>query len=123
MYCKDIGRWIPVQLSWIQGLSKTYYTVHFSILFRQFLIPSLLQHERENMARSIVDFSKAQQSGFIVTYMEVFGAQNPLEALKKLKGCREHFRQSVTQVKHNRAVIMADEEVSLSITCLHFAGD
>jgi hypothetical protein len=96
MYCEDIGCWIPVQLSWIRGLSEKYYTVHFSILFRQFLIPSLLQHKRENMACSIVEFLKAQQGGFIAAYMEVFRAQNPLEALKKLKGCREHFRQSVT---------------------------
>jgi hypothetical protein len=65
MYCDDIGRCIPVQLSWIRGLSKTYYLVHFTILFQQFLIPSLLQHKRKNMAWSIVDFSKAQQSGFV----------------------------------------------------------
>ena len=50
MYCKDIGHWIPVQLSWIQGLSESYYAVHFTILFQQFLIPSLLQHKRKNMA-------------------------------------------------------------------------
>ena len=112
MYCDDIGRWIPVQLSWIRGLSETYCTVHFTILFRQFLIPSLLQHKRENMAWSVVDFSKAQQSGFVSAYMDVFGKSDPAEALRKLKGCREHFRQSVTRVKRNRAVIMADEQVS-----------
>ncbi|OAV90028.1 hypothetical protein PTTG_28449 [Puccinia triticina 1-1 BBBD Race 1] len=110
MYCDDIGRWIPIQLSWIRGLSKSYYTVHFTVLFRQFLIPSLLQHERENMARSIVDFSKARQRGFVAAYMEVFGESNPDEALRKLKGCREHFCQSITRVKQNRAVIMADEQ-------------
>jgi hypothetical protein len=80
-----------VQLSWIRGLSKSYYTVHFSILFRQFLIPSLLQHKRKKMAWSIVDFSKAQQSGFVLAYMEVFGESDPSEALKQLKGCHEHF--------------------------------
>jgi hypothetical protein len=96
MYCNDIGRWIPVQLSWIRGLSETYYVVHFTILFQQFLIPSLLQHERKNMAQSVVDFSKAQQSGFVWAYMEVFGELDPSEALRKLKGCRENFQQSVT---------------------------
>ncbi|OAW00057.1 hypothetical protein PTTG_25154 [Puccinia triticina 1-1 BBBD Race 1] len=114
MYCDDIGRWIPVQLSWIQGLSESYYKVHFSVLFRQFLIPSLLQHERENMARSIVDFSKAQQRGFVAAYMEVFGESDPNEALRKLKGCREHFWQSITRVKRNPAVIMADKQHTLS---------
>jgi hypothetical protein len=91
MYCKDIGRWIPVQLSWIRRLSKSYYSVHFTILFLQFLIPSLLQHKRKNMACSIVNFSKAQQSGFVLAYMGIFGESNPSKALRKLKGCREHF--------------------------------
>ncbi|PLW46123.1 hypothetical protein PCASD_04187 [Puccinia coronata f. sp. avenae] len=49
-------------------------------------------------------------NGFVTAYMEVFGKLNPLEALQNLKGCREHFQQSVTWVKRNRAVIMADEE-------------
>ncbi|OAW00018.1 hypothetical protein PTTG_25145 [Puccinia triticina 1-1 BBBD Race 1] len=118
MYCDDIGQWIPVQLSWIRGLSKSYYKVHFSVLFRQFLIPSLLQHERENMACSIVDFSKAQQRGFVAAYMEVFGESDPNEALRKLKGCREHFGQSITRVKRNRAVIMADEHALFESKCL-----
>jgi hypothetical protein len=113
MYCNNIGCWIPVQLSWIRGLSKSYYAVHFSIVFRQFLIPSLLQHKRKNMARRIVDFLKAQQSGFVLAYMEVFGKADPSEALKQLKGCHKHFQQSVTRIKRNQAVIMADEQVSL----------
>jgi hypothetical protein len=91
MYCNNIGRWIPVQLIWICGLSKTYYSVHLTNLFRQFLIPSLLQHKRKNMARSIVDFSKAQQSGFVLAYMNVFG----------------------------EAVIMADKQVSFPIFNVH----
>ncbi|OAV87839.1 hypothetical protein PTTG_29266 [Puccinia triticina 1-1 BBBD Race 1] len=109
MYCDGIGRWIPVQLSWIQGLSKSYY---------KFLIPSLLQHKRENMARSIVDFSKAQQRGFVAAYMEVFGESNPNKALRKLKGCRKHFWQSITRVKRNHAVIMADKQALFESKCL-----
>ncbi|OAV99563.1 hypothetical protein PTTG_00800 [Puccinia triticina 1-1 BBBD Race 1] len=46
MYCDDINQWIP------------------------FMIPSLLPHERKSMARSLVDFSKAQQKGFIAAYMD-----------------------------------------------------
>ncbi|OAV87274.1 hypothetical protein PTTG_29506 [Puccinia triticina 1-1 BBBD Race 1] len=96
MYCGDINRWIPVQLSWIRGLGKSYYTIHFTILFRQFMIPSLLPHKRKSMARSVVDFSKAQQKGFIAAYMDVFGKTNSNKAMQKLKGCREHFQQSVS---------------------------
>ncbi|OAW00128.1 hypothetical protein PTTG_25170 [Puccinia triticina 1-1 BBBD Race 1] len=103
--------------AWIRGLSESYYTVHFTVLFCQFPIPSLLQHKRENMARSIVDFSKAQQRGFVAAYMEVFGESNPDEALRKLKGCREHFRQSITQVKQNRAALFESKCLALLQPC------
>ena len=93
MYCQDIGQWIPVQLSWIHGLSKSYYSVQFTIPSRQFLILSLLHHERKNMARSIVDFSKAQQSGFVSAYMEIFGESDQSKALRNLKECKENFQQ------------------------------
>ena len=100
-----------MQLSWIRGLGKEYYAIHFSVLFRQFLIPSMLPDERQKLATSIVDFSKAQQQGFVSAYMNVFQTNDPDDALKKLKGCKEHFRQSITRVKRNRSVIMADEQV------------
>ncbi|OAV94528.1 hypothetical protein PTTG_26983 [Puccinia triticina 1-1 BBBD Race 1] len=118
MYCDDINQWIPVQLSWIRGLGESYYTIHFTILFRQFMIPSLLPHKRESMAMSVVDFSKAQQKGFIAAYMDVFGETNLNKAMQKLKGCREHFRQLVTRVKRNRAVIMPDEQSLFESKCL-----
>ncbi|OAV85732.1 hypothetical protein PTTG_30312, partial [Puccinia triticina 1-1 BBBD Race 1] len=91
MYCDAIQRWIPVQLSWIRGLSEDYYTIHFTVLFQQFLLHSILPEEREKLATSIVDFSKAQQKGFVAAYMNVFGKTDANEAMKKLKGCREHF--------------------------------
>jgi hypothetical protein len=80
-------------------------------LFRQFLIASILPEEQEKLATSIVDFSQAQQVGFVKSYMKVFGQNSQESALKKLKGCWEHFQQSITRVKRNRAVIRADEEV------------
>ncbi|POW21224.1 hypothetical protein PSHT_02634 [Puccinia striiformis] len=91
IYCDDINRWIPVQLSWILGLSESYYEIHFTVLFRQFLLPSISPAEREALATSIVDFSQAQQNGFVAAYCRVFGKISRTEALKKLKGCREHF--------------------------------
>ncbi|KAI7959110.1 hypothetical protein MJO28_002901 [Puccinia striiformis f. sp. tritici] len=72
-YCEDIQGWNPVQLSWIQGLSEEYYKVHFTVLFQQFLIPSILPSEREKLATSIVDFSQAQQNGFLAAYCKVLG--------------------------------------------------
>jgi hypothetical protein len=119
MYNEKISRWIPVQLTWIRHLSEQYYTIHFTVLFRQFLCPSVLPHKCEKLATSIVDFSKAQQKGFVTAYMKVFG-KNKDEALRKLKGCRKHFRQSVTRVKQNQAVIMAGEEVSTTSSYVNF---
>jgi hypothetical protein len=33
MFCEQLGRWVPIQLSWIRGLSKNYYKIHFAQLF------------------------------------------------------------------------------------------
>ncbi|POW15644.1 hypothetical protein PSTT_01890 [Puccinia striiformis] len=68
MYCQTIQRWIPVQLSWIRGLSAKYYEMHFSVLFRQFLDPSISESEREAITLSVLDFSAAQRSGYIAAY-------------------------------------------------------
>jgi hypothetical protein len=46
-----------------------------------------------------------------LAYLEVFGGTNPVEARNKLKGCKQHYCASITRIKHNRAVIMADEVV------------
>jgi hypothetical protein len=77
-------------LSWIRHLSEEYYTIHFTVLFRQFMTALILPHKREKLATSIVDFSAAQQKGFVMAYMKVFG-KNEDKALRKLKGCQEHF--------------------------------
>jgi hypothetical protein len=113
MFCEQMARWIPVQLSWIRGLAKNYYRVHFAILFRQFMTVSMIPSERETLARQVVDFSLAQREGFVSAFMEVFGKANRAVALKHLKGCHEHFRAQVTRIKCNRTVVTAGEEVRL----------
>jgi hypothetical protein len=73
MFCKLLARWIPVQLTWIQGLSIPYYKAHFKTLFEHFLIPDLTRDEQLLLACQVVDFSLAQRDVFIKAYMEVFG--------------------------------------------------
>jgi hypothetical protein len=73
MFCESIACWIPVQLTWIQGLGTPYYKIHFKTLFQQFLVPELTDDERLLLARQVVDFSLAQRNGFIKAFMEVFG--------------------------------------------------
>ncbi|POW19408.1 hypothetical protein PSHT_04672 [Puccinia striiformis] len=108
MYCEQIQRWIPVLLTFIRGLSEDYYQIHFAILFRQFIDHSITEAERQAITRSVVDFSAAQRKGFIAAYVEVFKT-SAKEAGDQLKGCKEHFRQSVTRIKRNRGVVTSDE--------------
>jgi hypothetical protein len=112
MYCDELARWIPVQLSWIRHLSEEYYKLHFTTFFKQFFKQSMSHLERDGLACQVVDFSAAQANGFVQAYMEVFHEPDEQVARGKLRGCREHYRQSITRVKRNRSVIMAHEEVS-----------
>ncbi|OAV88619.1 hypothetical protein PTTG_28980 [Puccinia triticina 1-1 BBBD Race 1] len=116
MYCNQINQWIPVQLSWIRGLTEQYYQTHFAVLFKQFITPSILQEERNQLLQSVVDFSSAQRNGFIAACMEVFNVSNKA-AISHLKGCHHHFQASVTRIKQNRSVIMADKVKIFETLC------
>ncbi|KAA1106044.1 hypothetical protein PGT21_050152 [Puccinia graminis f. sp. tritici] len=118
MFCEETARWIPVQLSWIRGLSAEYYQAHFATLFEQFDRPSFTTADRETLVRQVVDFSLAQREGFIAAYMKVFGVTDRQQALSKLKGCHEHFRAQVTRVKRNRAVVPPEQEAQFQKLCL-----
>ncbi|OAV89319.1 hypothetical protein PTTG_28733 [Puccinia triticina 1-1 BBBD Race 1] len=118
MFCEETGRWIPVQLSWIRGLSAEYYQAHFTTLFDQFLQPSFSFLDRETLVRQVVDFSLAQREGFILAYMKVFSVADCQQALSKLKGCHEHFRAQVTRVKRNWAVVPPEQEAEFQKLCL-----
>ncbi|OAV86454.1 hypothetical protein PTTG_29898 [Puccinia triticina 1-1 BBBD Race 1] len=87
-----------------------------AISFTAFITPSILQEERNQLLRSVVDFSSAQRNGFIVACMEVFNVSNKA-AISHLKGCHHHFQASVTRIKRNRSVIMADEVKIFETLC------
>ncbi|EFP75210.1 uncharacterized protein PGTG_01803 [Puccinia graminis f. sp. tritici CRL 75-36-700-3] len=118
MFCEETARWIPVQLSWIRGLSAEYYQAHFSTLFEQFDRPGFTVNDRDTLVRQVVDFSLAQREGFISAYMKVFRVTDRQQALSKLKGCHEHFRAQVTRVKRNRAVVPPEQEAQFQKLCL-----
>ncbi|OAV85246.1 hypothetical protein PTTG_30668, partial [Puccinia triticina 1-1 BBBD Race 1] len=92
MFCEDLKRWIPIQLTWIRGLSEQYYKIHFATLFRQFLAAPITPAERDTLVREVVDFSSAQVEGFVSAYLEVFRQGTRKEVRGMLKGCREHYR-------------------------------
>ncbi|EGG02271.1 uncharacterized protein MELLADRAFT_91531 [Melampsora larici-populina 98AG31] len=107
MYSEILHRWIPVQLTWMWGLEENHYRAHFTTLLAQINAADLTFHERDLLVQQVVDFSAAQKKGFVAAYMEVFKEHDPAKALSKLKGCHEHYRQSITQVKKNRNVVAA----------------
>jgi hypothetical protein len=72
----------------------------------------MLEVECKGLARNVVDFSLAQRKGIIAAYMDTFNVTDRNEASAQIKECQEHFRQSVTRIKRNRAVIQAEEAVS-----------
>jgi hypothetical protein len=111
MYCEELGRWVPIQLTWIRGLSENYYKIHFATLFSQFQKPDITQEERDTLVCNIVDFSAAQREGFVAAYWQVFGICNKKIVLGKLQSCHEHYRAQVSRVKKNRHVVSANEEV------------
>ncbi|OAV93848.1 hypothetical protein PTTG_27179 [Puccinia triticina 1-1 BBBD Race 1] len=118
MFCEETARWIPVQLSWIRGLSAEYYQAHFTTLFEQFIRSSFTASDCETLVRQVVDFSLAQREVFIAAYMKVFGVTDRQQALSKLKGCHEHFRAQVTRIKRNRAVVPPEQEAQFQKLCL-----
>jgi hypothetical protein len=111
MYCEELGRWIPVLLTCLRGLSKENYATHFVTLFKQFLVDSITEDKRDTLCQQVVDYSAAQRKGFIKAYLEVFNKSDPEQASRVLKGCHEHFQSQVTRVKRNHAVVMVHEEV------------
>jgi hypothetical protein len=107
---------VPVQLTWICGLSEEYYKLHFAQLFQQTMIPSISQSERKTLSRQVVDFLLAQKEGFVNAYMEVFSETDRQIAMSKLKGCHEHFCAEhfcaqITRIKMHRAIIPSHKEV------------
>lgn len=111
MYHEDLRRWIPIQFTWLKGLTEEHYAAHFMTLMKQIKDADLTQKECDTLVCQVVDFSAAQKNGFIMAYMKIFQETDRAVALDKLKGCEEHFRAQVTRVKRNRNIIPADDEV------------
>ncbi|KAI7933818.1 hypothetical protein MJO29_016656 [Puccinia striiformis f. sp. tritici] len=95
MFCEQLQQWIPVQLTWIQGLSKEYYQVHFTVPLKQFFAPGITVAEREGLCRQVVDFCKAQANGFKAAYKDVFRDPSDVNASAMLKGCHQHYTTQV----------------------------
>lgn len=115
MYNEVLHRWVPIQLTWMNGLSDDHYLAHFTTLLQQVQNSQYSVAERDTLVRQVVDFSMAQKNGFIGAYMNVFEETDRNVALSKLSGCKEHFRAQVTRLKRNNTIIERGYEVSATV--------
>ncbi|KNE94944.1 hypothetical protein PSTG_11735 [Puccinia striiformis f. sp. tritici PST-78] len=118
MFCEQTARWIPVQWSWIRGLSSHYYKIHFSVLLQQMIRPEITLLERDLMARQVVDFSLAQVEGFKDALREVFGIHDPIKLDSMVKGCHQHFRPQVGKIGRQRLIIPPDQGKLFEFKCM-----
>ncbi|KNE89021.1 hypothetical protein PSTG_17523 [Puccinia striiformis f. sp. tritici PST-78] len=118
MFCEQTAQWIPVQLSWIRGLSANYYKIHFSVLLRQMVRHDITTLERDIMLRQVVDFSLAQVEGFKAALREVFGITDPVKLEKMVKGCHQHFWAQVSRIMRQTSIISADQDKSFQFKCM-----
>ncbi|KAH9809415.1 hypothetical protein DFH28DRAFT_1225509 [Melampsora americana] len=118
MYHEDLRRWVPIQLTWLMGLTDNHYAAHFRTLMKQIKrSEDISEEECDILVRQVVDFSTAQKNGFIKAYMEIFEKNDRAVALSKLAGCHEHFRAQITRVKRNRAIIPGKDELCKNSEC------
>lgn len=72
MYNDTLERWVPILLTWLDGLDTAHYKAHFMTLFREIQKSSLSDRDKRQLCEQVVDFSSAQRNGFSEAYMEVF---------------------------------------------------
>jgi hypothetical protein len=127
LYCPLLERWIPILITVILKEDKVHYKEHFKYLFQW--IDDHCESETKNcddFYAQVIDFSMAEKRGFIDAFIEHKLEKNKLssyskvlldshktvlekEALAFLKGCQEHYKQSITRIARNSAIVKHED--------------
>jgi hypothetical protein len=110
-----------------------HYKEHFKFLFSW--IDNIKKSPNNNLYAQVVDFSIAERNGFVEAYIEhgiqkIHDKNLPIDIIDShktmlekdakslLKGCQEHFRQSVTRIARNHAIINHDYSADFTSTAM-----
>ena len=133
VYCNTLNRWVPVLFTWMRRNDNVHHLPHFRILVRQILEAYEDRETQDRMvsqvlhAKKVVDFSMAQRNAFLEAYIEVRGGvtadieeKDAIHAHAKtlIRGCKEHFRASITRLKRNHAIIPIHEIENFEHQCM-----
>ncbi|KAJ4463839.1 hypothetical protein C8J55DRAFT_394042, partial [Lentinula edodes] len=108
-------RWVPVLISYSNGASSLHYEQHFLALFEA-VAQVVNAHNKsliDELFAGVVDFSEAERMGFINAFVRFWlkhsNARLENELRKKaetlLRGCLQHFHNSITRVKRIAAIV------------------
>jgi hypothetical protein len=108
------------------GLTKDHYENHFRVLIKAIVEEIDDEIEQDYLIAQVVDFSEAQHNAFISAYVHVrsWGLSNVdyhglrVRAKTLIRGCEEHYRQSVTRIKRNNGVVPINEKTDFEKNAL-----
>jgi len=134
-YFESLHRWQPILVSWTGLQNRETYASHFQCLFTIIASqtsrdnPEIRLSTFQSIISSVVDFSDAQRAGFETAYVRFITStdyghrllmrewefdhqyqfpsfeQHQAVARGLLKGCRQHWTESVTRISNNHHVI------------------
>ncbi|KAI0071012.1 hypothetical protein K474DRAFT_1569608, partial [Panus rudis PR-1116 ss-1] len=116
VYTPHLKCWVPILMSYADGTSSEHYKYHFLHLFRSIAKEAAKQgiEVTDDLFSNVMDFSEAERNGFISAFAEFWltsrGNSRTEEQLSSaarsvIRGCRQHFRASVTRLKRNTSVV------------------